>query len=213
MISLIQKDFLIAKRMTLSVAMLAVALPLFLTWVGGDIVLPASVVLAMMSILLTMMLMTTIDQEEEKYPKARALLTTVGYRRATHVLHRYVLVTLAFLYCTLVYTVESLVVTTLALPTALDLAFAAFSFFLMASLYLALVTKFGARAGQYIMMAVILAISLGPVILSTFHVKLNLGFVQSFSSGVFTFVLIVAGALGVILSLAISLSIDQKKEL
>lgn len=209
MFALIKKDILIAKKMWLVVMLLTLLIPLFIRFTGGDIAIPSGVVLSMMSILLSMMIFTSIDQEEDKYPKAKALLTTVGYSRKLQILHRYILMAVFFLFCALVIFVESLLVTGLAPVTFMDLSLAAFAFAFVSSLYLALTTTLGTRASQF----VIFAISMGPVLISKFEIKIDLSFFQRIHPAVLATGFLSAAVFVASLSLIISLQAYRKKDL
>lgn len=209
MLALIKKDILIAKKMWLVVMLLTLLIPLFIRFTGGDITIPSGVVLSMMSILLSMMIFTSIDQEEDKYPKAKALLTTVGYSRKLQIMHRYILMAVFFLFCALVIFVESLLVTGLAPVTFMDLSLAAFAFAFVSSLYLALTTTLGTRASQF----VIFAISMGPVLISKFEIKIDLSFFQRIHPALLATGFLIAAVFVVSLSLIISLAAYRKKDL
>lgn len=209
MLALIKKDILIAKKMWLVVMLLTLLIPLFIRFTGGDITIPSGVVLSMMSILLSMMIFTSIDQEEDKYPKAKALLTTVGYSRKLQIMHRYILMAVFFLFCALVIFVESLLVTGLAPVTFMDLSLAAFAFAFVSSLYLALTTTLGTRASQF----VIFAISMGPVLISKFEIKIDLSFFQRIHPALLATGFLIAAVFVVSLSLIISLQAYRKKDL
>lgn len=209
MFALIKKDILIAKKMWLVVMLLTLLIPLFIRFTGGDIAIPSGVVLSMMSILLSMMIFTSIDQEEDKYPKAKALLTTVGYSRKLQIMHRYILMAVFFLFCALVIFVESLLVTGLAPVTFMDLSLAAFAFAFVSSLYLALTTTLGTRASQF----VIFAISMGPVLISKFEIKIDLSFFQRIHPALLATGFLIAAVFVVSLSLIISLAAYRKKDL
>lgn len=209
MLALIKKDILIAKKMWLVVMLLTLLIPLFIRFTGGDIAIPSGVVLSMMSILLSMMIFTSIDQEEDKYPKAKALLTTVGYSRKLQIMHRYILMAVFFLFCALVIFVESLLVTGLAPVTFMDLSLATFAFAFVSSLYLALTTTLGTRASQF----VIFAISMGPVLISKFEIKIDLSFFQRIHPALLATGFLIAAVFVVSLSLIISLAAYRKKDL
>lgn len=213
MLALIKKDILIAKKMWLVVMLLTLLIPLFIRFTGGDIAIPSGVVLSMMSILLSMMIFTSIDQEEDKYPKAKALLTTVGYSRKLQIMHRYILMAVFFLFCALVIFVESLLVTGLAPVTFMDLSLAVFAFAFVYSLYLALTTTLGTRASQYLVMLVIFAISMGPVLIAKFEIKIDLSFFQRIHPAVLATGFLSAAVFVVSLSLIISLAAYRKKDL
>lgn len=213
MLRLIRKDFLIAKKMWMIVLVLYWVVPVFLGYMSDDKPLPAGLVLSIISILLGMMMLSSIYEEEEKYPKASALITTIGYQRSTQVLSRYVLSLSLYLYCVVAYVVGSFFVPNLLGATLIDFAVSFFGFSIAMSFYLALVLKFGVRAGRYIMFLVILTVSLGPSLI------VKSGFVPDFSflmkigeTGLIS-IFLALGLLFYAASLGIGMRIYQSKEL
>lgn len=213
MFNLIKKDFLIAKKVWIGVFAGMIVVPLFLTFVGSDVRIPAGLALSITSILMAMILFSSLDEEEEKYPKASALMTTIGYSRTVQILKKYVFALLFFLYCALIYFIESGFVRGLGELTLSQLIFSLFSFVLISSLYLALTTAFGVRAGRYVVMFVVLLISLGPVITSKLNIQIRLAYFRDLNESVLIFGLSVLSLILYLASLKISLRAYKKKEL
>lgn len=214
MLNLIKKDFLIAKKVWIFVLLGVIVVPLFLTFVGSDVRIPSGLALSITSILLAMILFSSLDEEEEKYPKASALMSTIGYSRTVQILKRYVLMLLFYLYCALIYFIESGFMQGLGELTLSQLIFSLFSFVLISSLYLALTTALGVRAGRYVVMFVVLLISLGPVIISKLNIQLRLSDLRVLlNESSLLFALAVLSFILYLLSLKISLRAYKKKEL
>lgn len=214
MLNLIKKDFLIAKKVWIFVLLGVIVVPLFLTFVGSDVRIPSGLALSITSILLAMILFSSLDEEEEKYPKASALMSTIGYSRTVQILKRYVLKLLFYLYCALIYFIESGFMQGLGELTLSQLIFSLFSFVLISSLYLALTTALGVRAGRYVVMFVVLLISLGPVIISKLNIQLRLSDLRVLlNESSLLFALAVLSFILYLLSLKISLRAYKKKEL
>lgn len=214
MLNLIKKDFLIAKKVWIFVLLGVIVVPLFLTFVGSDVRIPSGLALSITSILLAMILFSSLDEEEEKYPKASALMSTIGYSRTVQILKRYVLMLLFYLYCALIYFIESGFMQGLGELTLSQLIFSFFSFVLISSIYLALTTALGVRAGRYVVMFVVLLISLGPVIISKLNIQLRLSDLRVLlNESSLLFALAVLSFILYLLSLKISLRAYKKKEL
>lgn len=213
MFNLIKKDYLIVKKIWIGVMIVAVLIPVFLSFAGGGITIPSILTLTIMSILLAIILFSSIDEEEEKYPKAAALITTIGYSRNIQVIKRYVLIMIVYLYSTIIYIIESLFITELENITLFSFIFSIFCFTIIASLYLSLTTLFGVKAGRYIVMFVIVLISIGPIILSRLNVNINFSFIKSLNESILIALLLGITATVYGLSLRISINSYSKKEL
>ena len=140
MLNLIKKDYLIVKKIWLGVMFVALLIPVFLSFVADNIIIPAWLTLTTMSILIALILFSSIDEEEEKYPKAAALITTIGYSRNVQVIKRYILMMMVFFYSTIVYIVESLFIKSLGNLTIMSFLISLFGFTTIASLYLSFTT-------------------------------------------------------------------------
>lgn len=213
MFNLIKKDYLIVKKVWLGTMVIAVLIPAFLSSVAGDMNIPAGITLTVMSTLLAVILFSSIDEEEEKYPKAAALMSTIGYSREIQVIKRFVLMLIVFLYSAIVYFVESLLITELGGITIMSLAISILVFTIIASLYLALTTLLGLRAGRYIVMFVILLISLGPTIISKLNVKIHISFIDVPDYRVLSIIMIALSGIIYFSALKISIKAYNKKEL
>lgn len=214
MFNLIKKDFLIVKKVWIGVMLVAIAIPFFLSFAsGGDIIIPSAITLTMMSVLLAVIMFSSIDEEEEKYPKAAALMTTIGYSRKIQVLKRYVLMMLIFVYSTIVYSLESLFISGLGEISLMSLVISLFGFTIIASLYLSLTNLFGVRAGRYVVMCVIAFISIGPTIISKLNIKINLDFVKNLNEYVLILGLLILIVLMYSVALKVSINSYENKEL
>lgn len=213
MLNLIKKDYLIVKKVWLGAMLVALIIPAFLSFAGGNIIIPAWLTLATMSTLLALILFSSIDEEEEKYPKAKALITTIGYSRKIQVIKRYVLMMLVFLYAIGVYVIESLFITGLGKLTITSFAISFLVFTIIAALYLSITTLFGVRAGRYIVMFVIALISLGPTIISTLNIKINIDFVYKLNQNILIASIITFAILAYFIALKVSINSYNNKEL
>lgn len=120
---------------------------------------------------------------------------------------------LIYFYCLCVYTVESLMFPKIVVATIYDIVISIFVFTLIASLYLVLTTKFGVKAGRYVVMAVILLISVGPTVLGVFDVKINFDFMRSVNEMALMLILGIFSLIMCMMSLIASIKIYSVKEL
>lgn len=213
MFNLIRKDYMIVKKMWLMVMVVAVLIPAFLSFAGGDVVIPSVLTITSMSILVAMILFSSIDEEEAKYPKAAALITTIGYGRNIQVIKRYVLMGMVYLYSLVIYVVESMFVPGLGEINLLSFAISLFCFAVIAALYLLLTTLFGVRAGRYIVMAFIVLISMGPTIIKGLNIKINMDFMGNINENILIAALMGVAILVYGVSLAVSMTSYATKEL
>lgn len=207
-----RKDFLIAKKMWLIILVLYWIVSVFLGYMSEDRVLPAGIVLTVISVLLGMMILSSIFEEEEKHPKVSALITTIGYKRSSQVLTRYILSLLLYAYCVIVYVIVSGFMEGLLGIGFFDLALSFFCFSFAMSLYLALVLKCGIRAGRYIMVVVIMIISLGPTLIAKLGFKPDFSFLMNIGETALIIIFLVLAGLFYIISLSAGIRVYNHKE-
>ncbi len=213
MFNLIKKDFLIVKKMWIIVMALAFMIPIFISFIGENVVLPSGLIISIVSILLGTMLLSSIFEEEEKYPKASALITTIGYSRKIQIGSRYILGIGIFLWCFLGYLLESFFIKSLDNITVLDFVLALFSFGIIVSLYLSLTIKYGIKLSRYVVMGVILLISLGPAITSRLNIHIDLSILKGLNENVLIAILLMGTVIIYMVSLKVSLFSYSTKEL
>lgn len=173
MLNLIKKDILIVKKMTSIILGLTFIIPMFFNFVAEEVALPFALANTSMTMILGIMLFASIYEEEEKFPKSKSLITTIGYSRQIQILERYILAIVVFVFITLVVTLESTVLPNLNTISVKGLAISFFVFSVIYGLFFSLTTKYGIRAGRYINMFIILLVSLGPVIVQKLNVDLS----------------------------------------
>lgn len=213
MLNLLKKDFLITKKISTIIIILAVIIPIFISFFSDGQVIPSFLIILMVSNLLGMMLLSNIYEVEEKYSKALALITTIGYSRKIQIIEKYLLVILMFLYCFIVYLIESFFIKELGNVSIQDFTFSFFCFALVSSIYLSLTIKYGLKFGRYIVMLIILLISLGPAIFSNLNISIDLSFFQNINKTIFVLILFIMTIVIYGISYKISLSAYMKKEL
>lgn len=215
MLNLIKKDFLIIKKTWIIVFIIALIIPLFFDFVSAKegVIVPAALTLISMTMVLSVMTLSHIYSQDEMYPKAAAMITTVGYPRDLQIIERYVLAYLFYLYCVCGYALETLVVSSLSPITMAAIAASLCSYTLIVSLYIAVTNKFGEGAGRYVFIALVMLVSIGPSILSSLNFHPNLEFLTTISDLTITLVFAAVSLVALAVSLTISLRSYRIKEL
>lgn len=215
MFDLMKKDYVLVKKVWWLVLALMLAMPLFLSYVSSQEgrSLPSGLLLSMLASLLVLVSISALYQEEEKYPKAAAMITTLGYSRKEQIRERYALALSVFIGFAVLYGIAAQFLPGLEPLTILGFAISYCVISGVIALYLYLVTKLGVLAARYVQMLVILAISLGPTLLSMLHISFSLDFLASLSQPVLCSLLIAMGLFFYGLSYVLTVQIYLKKEL
>ena len=103
------------------------------------------------SSLLRLIIFSRIYEEEEKYPKAAALITTTGHSRS-QVPARHIMMVMVLMCCSVIYAIESLFIKVLSNIGFSDVVISALCYAFVLSLYLTLTTKYEVRAGIFVVM-------------------------------------------------------------
>ena len=102
---LIKKDFLIVKKYVLLMLLVSIFIPLFVLWrvpeLGGETGFVLSAIFAVF------MLLQYVSMKEYQYPKVSALLCSTPYPRKTLVLSKYGFCILVYIFCCIIYWIES----------------------------------------------------------------------------------------------------------
>ena len=163
--------------------------------------------------LLGLMLLTNIYEEEARFPKAAAFMVAIGYPRKAQMMARYFLAIAVFLCCMLIYWGETFLVQNLLTPTTIDIIAAFFAFSVFMSLFLFTTTKYGLKAGKYILFSLILLVSLGPTFLVRLPISINWDFFLQFSKMQWSVALLVLAVLMIALSFMAAVQAYEQKEL
>lgn len=178
MLDLIKKDFLVTKRFIYFIIGLSLVMPVFLDFMTLGAKLPFWLINNSLVLIYEIMVMRAIYDEEEKFPKAKALITTIGYDRKTQIQERFLVVLLVYVYTTVVTGIEASLLKNLA---GIDLVGVVTSLIICLLVYgnfLLLTTKFGSKAGKYINFLVILAVSLLPSVIARFNIRIDFSFLK-----------------------------------
>ena len=212
MLSLVKKDFLIVKRLFFSTVIIVAALLMFFAMSKPSF--PSMLTLFYVVILKMLMLVQAISAEEEKYPKATALICSTPYLRKTYVRARYITFLTLFIIC---YVIDMLVKMFFhpAGPLTFNEVLLVLSVALLIfGIYMPIEIKLGLQKTKHVLMSFVIASAMGPSILRRLFPDIHFS-ISSFSvspfklSGVLIFINIVIFAS----SLFLSAKIFSKKEL
>jgi len=215
LINLVKKDVLIAKKLVLATMLIMLVLPLLIVRLAPS--LSGFFIFLYMVVLADLMLSQAVSYEEDKYPKAVALLCAAPYTRSAFVKAKYVFHLLVFAYCFVVYSFITLITDkTNALDLTSTLAVLLFSVILN-GIYVPIVFKYGAIKARFFFIVMVIVFSAGPAIFSTFFASIDLAVLTNAISSIPNVILCICLALLsiviFIISLAISIQVFSKKEI
>ena len=169
-----------------------------------------------MVILMELSFMQSVATEEEKSPKATALLCAAPYPRKSYVIAKYICYPIFYGVCIAIYSIIAAVYSGLGFLNITE----ALTVFLVGAIlygiYTPIAIKYGITKARLVFTVAILLISLGPtLVVQVFHpdMKLILSLMQNVSSAAVPIILGIAGIIILILSMIISVHIFEKKEL
>ena len=217
--NLVKKDFLLVKK---SIA----------AFLGSSILVPLLVMILMrnttpiqgigmlvflyMVILMELSFMQSVATEEEKSPKATALLCAAPYPRKSYVVAKYICYLIFYGFCIAMYSIIAAIYPGLGFLNILE----ALAVFLVGAIlygvYTPVAIKYGITKARLVFTAAILLVSLGPtLVVQVFHpdMELILSLMQNTSSVIAPFFLGAAGVGFFLVSMIISIRIFAKKEL
>ena len=213
LLHLVKKDLLIAKKYVLTSMLLVVAIPIFIIFLTPAVA--AILPFVYMVLFGEILILQAIAQEEEKYPKAVALLCASPYERRHFVLAKYALFFLIFTYSGVTYTIITFFLARtlfLDLTSFLAVLFLGSTFF---GIYMPLEFKFGFAKAKFVITTAILLMSLGPVLFTRFSAYLNIDFskLPTLPPLALNTLLVAATALITAASLLVSVRIFSNKDL
>ena len=215
--NLVKKDFLLVKKSIMAFLGISILVPLIIiilmrnmTQIQGM----GMLVFLYMVILMELSFMQAVATEEEKSPKATALLCAAPYPRKSYVIAKYICYLIGV--CVAVYSIIAAVYPGLGFLNIME----ALTVFLVGAIlygiYTPVAIKYGITKARLVFTVAILLISLGPtLVVQVFHpdMKLILSFMQNTSNMTAPIILGIAGIGVFLLSMIISVRIFVKKEL
>ncbi len=214
--SLVMKEILLIKKFIPLVFLMAVILPIVLNQTGN-----VGSTLNFISIILifAVMLPGSISMNESKYQKAYAYLSITPYSKSTLVLCKYVFDLIVFVFTTLVYSIEALIVPQyITSINVITVAAAFLGMCLLRGFMIPAEFKFGYENTKYISIIVVMVVGFGiPLIIKSMGnaavANSFMDFFMSLPQYVLSILLFASGLVISIVSFIISLSIFQNKEL
>ena len=214
--NLVKKDFLLVKKSITAFLGISILVPLLViillrntTQIQGIGIF----VFLYMVILMELSFMQAVATEEEKSPKAIALLCAAPCPRKSYVIAKYICYLIFYGACVAVYSIIAAIYPRLDFLNILE----ALTVFLVGAIlygiYTPVAIKYGITKARLVF---IVAISLGPtLVVQVFHpdMKLILSFMQNTSNMTAPIILGIAGIGVFLLSMIISIRIFVKKEL
>ena len=214
--NLVRKDFLLVKKMAAAFLAVSILVPIILMVNAAQMAGIEIISCLYMVILTEILFMQSVAMEEEKSPKAVALLCVAPYSRKSYIIARYL--------CYLIFYGASL-----AIYSVIAAVYPRFNFlnvtealtvFLISTvlygIYTPIMIKYGATKGQLVISAAILLVSMGPTFLvRLFHPDLHhiIEFLQGSSNLMTAIVVGISGVVIFTLSMILSIRIFSRKEL
>ena len=214
--NLVRKDFLLVKKMAAAFLAVSILVPIILMVNAAQMAGIEIISCLYMVILTEILFMQSVAMEEEKSPKAVALLCAAPYFRKSYIIARYL--------CYLIFYGASL-----AIYSVIAAVYPRFNFlnvtealtvFLISTvlygIYTPIMIKYGATKGQLVISAAILLVSMGPTFLvRLFHPDLHhiIEFLQGSSNLMTAIVVGISGVVIFTLSMILSIRIFSRKEL
>lgn len=214
--NLVRKDFLLVKKMAAAFLAVSILVPIILMVNAAQMAGIEIISCLYMVILTEILFMQSVAMEEEKSPKAVALLCAAPYSRKSYIIARYLCYLILYGACLAIYSMIAVIYPRFDYLNITE----ALTVFLISTvlygIYTPIVIRYGATKGQLVLSAAILLISMGPAFLvRLFHPDLHHVIELLEGSSIFMIAIIV-GISGVViftLSMILSIRIFSRKEL
>jgi ABC-2 type transport system permease protein len=217
--NLVKKDFLLVKKSIMAFLGISILVPLIIiilmrnmTQIQGM----GMLVFLYMVILMELSFMQAVATEEEKSPKATALLCAAPYPRKSYVIAKYICYLIFYGVCVAVYSIIAAVYPGLGFLNIME----ALTVFLVGAIlygiYTPVAIKYGITKARLVFTVAILIVSLGPtLIFQVFYpdMKLILSFIQNTSNVTVPIILGIVGIGIFLISMTASIRIFVNKEL
>ena len=215
--NLVKKDFLLVRKNIALLLGICILAPLLIATLDGDSYLAriGSFAFLYMAIMADLSFMQTVATEEEKSPKATALLCAAPYSRKKYVIAKYICYLLFSVGCIAVYSIVALLyprLNTLSFGEALILLLIGVFLY---GIYTPIAIKHGIAKARLVFSLGIMVVCLMPtIVVQMLHLDMNsvFAFLQNLPVSIVP-MLLGAGIIILILSMIISVHIFEKKEL
>ena len=209
---LVIKDVLLVKKIAPIMMAILVGVITIAAMTPG---LPGAFLFLYFVVLSELILLQAVSGEEEKSPKATALLCAAPYSRRDFVAAKYVVFPVMLLLCFLLYSLLALLHPNLVLLSLRDFLVGLFGGSLIFGLYTPISIRYGAAKARLVYILVILSLSAGPTLLMTLFPGLAtaLSRWQGFSAPLMSLLLLLLSVAVLLLSLLASMRVFARKDL
>lgn len=209
LLQLIRKDFVIVRKYVWMMFGVVLLIPPFILWRLPE-ELTGSISFAISAVFAVFMLLMYVSLKESQYTKATALLCAAPIPRRLIVLAKYGFCLTVFAACTLIYGLETLLFPQLGGLNIKMLMGAFVGIFLLVSVYLPIQFKFGYEKSKFFFMLVIM---LSPILLPLLIKSIQIPQWVDIRSTPVLFTGVTLGVMMITLSIMISMTIFNKKDL
>ena len=217
--NLVKNDFLLVKKSIAAFLGISILVPLLVIILMRNTTQVQGIgmfVFLYMVILMELSFMQEVATEEEKSPKATALLCAAPYPRKSYVVAKYICYLIFYGACIAIYSIIAAVYSGLGFLNVVE----ALAVFLVGAIlygvYTPVAIKYGITKARLVFIVAILLISLGePLIVQLLHPGIYwvLSLLRYISSVIVPIILGVAGVGVFLISMLISVRVFEKKEL
>lgn len=218
LISLVKKDILISKKYAVLSLAVIIFMPLLVSYTQPAMRGATSLILTVF--MESVMFQLALSETEIKYPRATVFLCATPYTRKKIVQARYLLHTLVFLCCCVVYMIEGLFISFVAAVSVHDILLCFFVLVLTMGIYIPVSFKFGYEKTKFFLIIFYFALIMVISIFSTFAFRIMERIAAfSFFSGVMenpllqNVLLFIIGVALWLLSMMISIRLYNNKDL
>lgn len=217
--NLVKKDFLLVKKTTVAFLGISVLVPLLATILMRDAAQDKRTELFIflyMVILVEVMFVQAVATEEEKSPRATALLCAAPYSRKSYVIAKYICYLIFYGTCIAIYSIIAAIYPGLGFLNITEVLTVFLVGTILYGVYIPVAIKYGITKARLVFATAILLVSLGPTLIAKVfnsNIDFVLSLMRNISSLNIPIILGVAGVGVFLVSMIISFGIFEKKEL
>lgn len=214
--NLVRKDLLLVKKTAAVFIGVSILVPLILIFNSAQMAGAGIVACLYMVILTEIFFMQSVAAEEEKSPKAVALLCATPYSRKSYIIARYICYLSFYGGCLAIYTIIAAIYPRFGFLNITEALTVFLASAILYGVYTPITIQYGIAKGHLVLAVAILLVSAGPTLLAQlFHPDLRriIELLQGTSTLMVSVVVGVSGVVMFMLSMIISIRIFSKKEL
>lgn len=214
--NLVRKDLLLVKKTAAAFLGVSILVPLILIVNSAQMAGIGIIACLYMVILTEIFFMQFVAAEEEKSPKAAALLCTTPYPRKSYIIARYLCYLIFYGGCLAVYSIIAAIYPRFDFLNLMEALTVFLASAVLYGVYTPITIKYGIAKGHLVLAVAILLVSAGPALLAQLFrpdLRYIIELLQNSSTLMISIIIGVSGILIFILSMIISIRIFSKKEL